>query len=162
MKYARIVDGRVDAVSLQPASGYIKVPDTVFAGDLYTNGVFTPQNTAPTPTAVNVERDRRILQGNTFALSTGKEISLRGDDTTKENLQALAFAATLRIQQGAANSITLFRDNTDYVHELTQAEVLELWSKSAEFVSTMFQAAWFLKDGPAIPQDYTDDAHWKV
>lgn len=116
----------------------------------------------PTASDVNAERDRRILQGNTVALTSGKQIALRGDDTTKENLQALAFAATLRIQQGAGSSITLFRDDTDYVHELTQAEVLELWTKSAAFVSAMFQAAWFLKDGPSIPQDYTDNKYWSA
>lgn len=112
--------------------------------------------------SVNAERDRRVLKGSTFTLTSGKSVVLCGDNTTKENLHALAFAATLRISQGAVNSITLFRDETDYVHELTQVEVLELWAKSAEFVSRTFQAAWFLKDGPSIPQDYTDDKYWSA
>lgn len=111
--------------------------------------------------AVNAERDRRIEQGKTFALSTGKQISLRGDNTTKENLQALAFAASMRVAQGQGAVITLFRDNTDYVYELTQLEIIELWSRSAEFVSKMFQAGWFIKDAPSIPKDYTADKYWK-
>ena len=44
----------------------------------------------------------------------------------------------------------------------TQTEVLELLTKSAEFVNRMFQAAWFLKYGPSIPQDYTDDKYWSA
>lgn len=139
-KYGRLVDN--------------PPPDGTY---VYRDGVWHPNGDK-----VNAERDKRILQGSTFALATGKRISLHGDNTTKENLQALAFAATLRIQQGAGNSITLFRDADDYVHELTQMEVLELWTKSAEFVSRMFQAAWFLKDGPSIPQDYTDDKYWSA
>jgi hypothetical protein len=75
-------------------------------------------------------------------------------------LQALAFAASLRIARGEQYTTTLFRDADDFVHMLTQLELIELWSKSAEFVSNMFKAAWFLKDGPSIPEDYTDDKYW--
>lgn len=114
------------------------------------------------PDSVNAERARRVLSGSTFTLDSGKAVALTGDETTKTNLQALAFAASLRIAQDAGSSITLFRDANDFVHELTQAEVLELWTKSAAFVSAMFQAAWFLKDGPSIPQDYTDNKYWSA
>jgi hypothetical protein len=139
----------INSDDLPPASEWLWSDD----GDIHA---------APIPgEAINAERDRRIEQGKTFALSTGKQISLRGDNTTKENLQALAFAASMRVAQGQGAVITLFRDNTDYVYELTQLEIIELWSRSAEFVSKMFQAGWFIKDAPSIPKDYTDDKYWK-
>jgi hypothetical protein len=160
--------GNIDCEVEHPQFGWIPFtasPDDVepHGQEVYTEALaMGPILAAPIPgEAVNAERDRRILQGKTFALSTGKQISLRGDNTTKKNLQALAFAASMRVSQDQGAVITLFRDNTDYVYELTQLEIIELWSRSAEFVSKMFQAGWFIKDAPSIPKDYADDKYWK-
>lgn len=159
MKYGLIENNIVVRCVSVPIEGYYPLPEGVdYLSELRDGVWYKPVRSEQ----INTERDRRILQGKTFTLASGKQISLQGDETTKENLQALAFAATLRIQQGAENYITLFRDATDFIHELTQTEILDLWSQSAAFVSQMFQAAWFLKDGPQIPSDYTEDIYWEL
>jgi hypothetical protein len=117
--------------------------------------------TLPLNQLVNVERDRRVLEGSTFQITGYGTVRIRGDETTTRNLQGLAFGAQLRMAQGDLSSLTPFRDEDNVVHMLTPMQVIELWSKGAAFISACFQAAWDLKDGPeGIPEDYQEDRYW--
>jgi hypothetical protein len=153
--YRATIDGTEWSIPNDPGNRFWQMVQQTIA-----DGAQVTDSTQSVPADVNAERERRVLHGSTFSLTSGKVIKLQGDDTTKTNLQALAFAASLRIARGEQDTTTLFRDADDFVHMLTQLELIELWSKSAEFVSNMFKAAWFLKDGPGIPEDYTDDKYW--
>lgn len=125
---------------------------------------WTPEDETPveplTNADVNAERDRRILEGRTFTTSAG-HIAVAGDEITTRNLQALAVSAQMRVANGEEYTTTQYRDETDTIHDLTQPEVIELWSTAASFVEANFQAAWTIKDDPnGIPDDFTDDKHW--
>lgn len=121
---------------------------------------FQPVVIPPTAEAVNRERQRRVLAGATFAIP-GASVRLTGDETTTTNLQALAFAAQLRLASGDSTTQTPFRDADNTIHQLVPAQVLQLWSAAAAWVSATFLASWTLKDNPTgIPPDYADDIHW--
>ena len=110
---------------------------------------------------VNLERDRRVRIGSTFAVAGYGSIRIGGDDTTIRNLQGLAFAAQLRLAQGDNTTLTPFRDEDNVIHQLAPAQVIDLWSKGAAFVESVFAAAWTLKDRPeGIPSDFTNDIYW--
>jgi hypothetical protein len=115
----------------------------------------------PENSDVNAERDRRVVAGRSFDVAGYGPVVIAGDETTIRNLQGLAFAAQMRLAQGDTTTITPFRDETDVIHELVPAQVIDLWAKGSAYVSALFQAAWVLKDNPeGIPLDYTEDKHW--
>lgn len=119
-----------------------------------------PAPPQPSGLDVNRERDRRVLEGKSFDVSGYGPVRIAGDDTTVRNLQALAFAAQLRLSQGITDNVTPFRDEDDVIHHLGDAQLIDLWSKGSEYVSACFQAAWTLKDGESIPDDYQEDTYW--
>lgn len=112
------------------------------------------------PHMIDAERDRRVLAGVVVTVAGYGEVSLQGRDIDVRNLHGLATAAQLRIAGGAGATVTPFRDKTNVIHELTQPQILDVWSQGAAFVSAVFQSAWALKDNPPIPADYADDIHW--
>ena len=165
-------DGRIKCEINHKAFGWIPFtasPDdapsaALFAEIVEAGGIAAyAAPTPPSPTAadVNAERDRRIIEGATFTISGYGDVRSLGRDIDKTNLQALGFAASLRIAAGDVTTITPFRDADDVVHDLTPPQVLELWSQASTYVSSVFQASWAIKDDPGgIPVDYTADAHW--
>lgn len=117
----------------------------------------------PNPSDVNRERERRIIEGRVFTLSTGQSIHVTGRDEDIRNLTNLALGAQVRIGQGDVETITDFRDETNTVFRLTPVELLELWQLATEYVSAIYRASWVLKDNPeGIPADYTSDRHWST
>ena len=120
-----------------------------------------PEPEPLTDADVNAERDRRILLGDTFALTGGPSVPISGDPVTIRNLTNLALAAQLQIAAGNGAAVTQFRDDANTIHSLTQPQVLELWQYGAAFVEAHFQAAWLIKDAEGgIPADYADDSRW--
>lgn len=109
---------------------------------------------------VNLERDRRVKQGGTFNVSGVGDIPIKGDDQTVRNLQGLAVAGQLRMSQGFTDFVTTFRDANNVIHQMTDPQIIELWSKGSSYVSQCFQASWALKDQPSIPEDYQEDTYW--
>nr|WP_296429721.1 DUF4376 domain-containing protein [Roseovarius sp. BRH_c41] len=110
---------------------------------------------------VNSERDRRVVAGATFTIAGLGDVRSLGRDVDKTNLQALGFAASLRIAGGDVTTITQFRDADDVIHDMTPPQVLSLWSQASAYVSAVFQASWAIKDDPAgIRADYTADEYW--
>lgn len=143
--------------------GTVEVPLRPSSDHHWEDGQWVRQAPSPpelTNGDVNAERDRRILEGHTFTTSAGP-IAVAGDEITTRNLQALAVLAQMRISSGEASTITQYRDETDTIHDLTQAQVIELWSYSVAFVEANFQASWAIKDDPdGIPENFTDDTYW--
>jgi len=116
--------------------------------------------TQPTGDAVNRERQYRILAGRVFPVTGTDGVWVAGDDVTMRNLQGLAFAAQLRLAQGDAGTVTPYRDESNTIHNLVPAQVVELWSLGSAYISAIYQSSWALKDGESIPADYADDKHW--
>ncbi len=125
----------------------------------------TTMTADPTPLVIthadiDRERDRRVLDGVVVTVAGYGEVSLQGRDIDMRNLHGLATAAQLRIAGGAGATVTPFRDKANVIHQLTQPQILDLWSQGAAFVSAVFQSAWALKDGGPIPADFADDGYW--
>lgn len=109
---------------------------------------------------INRERARRVENGvsvGVTGVSTTIPINGRQQDLT--NLQALAFAAQMRIAAGDTTTLTTFRDKANVNHELTPPQIMELYQKGASWVSAVYAVSWSLKDGET-PNDYDDDAYW--
>ena len=76
------------------------------------------------------------------------------------HLDAVALGAQVRITNGDVLTTTKWRDEDNVVHDLAPPQVLELWSQATGYVQAVHEAAWALKDGGSIPDDYAADAHW--
>lgn len=148
-------NGEVVERPLDPAE--MNILEAAFAG-LY-EAWLEAQRPSPSE-LVNFERDRRVRAGRAFDVSGYGSIHIRGTETDIRNLQGLAFAAQMRIAQGDTTTLTPFRDDANVIHMLTSAQVIDLWSQGAAYVTACFQAAWNLKDNPPIPDDYTEDKYW--
>lgn len=109
---------------------------------------------------VNQERTRRLAAGAIVGVTGHGDVAVQGRPQDIDNLNALALAATLRLQNGDAAHLTTFRDRDNVDHDLTPIQVIELWQKSAAHAEAIFKASWALKGGAEIPQDYTSDAYW--
>lgn len=115
----------------------------------------------PPSSDVNKHRSKLILKGSTFSLSSGKTIRIQGDQQTRENLDALALAANLRLARGVTKHVTPYRDADNVIHRLSPMEVLELWQFAASFVEAVYAASWEIKDDPnGISPDFKDDPRW--
>ncbi len=120
-----------------------------------------PAAAAPTPDDVAAERARRILAGLTITVpGHATPVRLTGDQQTRDNLQALAMAAQMRVAAGDTTTPTTWRDADNADHVLTPPQLLALWSAAAAYVGAVYAASWALKDATPIPADYADNTHW--
>lgn len=110
--------------------------------------------------AVTAERDRRIHAGAVVSVTGYGDIPLQGRPADQINLIALSDTARNLVATGVTSPVIPFRDATNATHMLTPAQMVELASKGKHTASMLYAAAWALKDGGAIPEDYADDAHW--
>lgn len=161
-KVANVIE--VDPTAIPPEFADAPVaPDGVGVGSVWNGTDYDPPAVpAITNEDVNAERDRRVEAGATFTLAGYGDVRSLGRAIDKTNLQALGFAASLRVASGDTTTITRFRDADDEVHDLTPPQVLDLWSQASGYVEAVFQASWALKDDPdGIPLDYaTNEDHW--
>jgi len=104
---------------------------------------------------VNDERARRILVGKDF-----NGIYLKGDQVNRDNLDSLAFGASLRIGLGDTQTLTKFRDSLNVDHELNPLQIVSLWQGATSYVSSLYQKSWEIKALEEFPQNYTDDSYW--
>ena len=120
-----------------------------------------PPVPSPTSDDVNAERQARLAAGFDATLSDGVTvIPLQGRDEDMRNLHGLCTAAQLRMAGGDTTTVTAFRDRDNVIHDLTPAEVVELWSIGAAWVSAVYAASWAIKDIDPIAPDYADDSRW--
>lgn len=109
---------------------------------------------------VNAERARRVLRGTTVTVPGVGPIPLQGRDEDARNLQALAFAASLRIAAGDTSTPTTFHDADNVDHQLMPLQMLALWQGAAAYVSAVYAASWAIKAVSPIPLDYVNDERW--
>ena len=115
---------------------------------------------APPRDAINDERARRIAAGATITVTGVGPIPVQGGSEHERNLSGLAQAATLRLMSGDTTTVTVFRDAANADHNLVPGQIIELWQKSAGYVSAIYQASWVIKALDPIPQDYAANARW--
>ena len=116
----------------------------------------------PTNEEVNVERERRISLGCTISIDTVGSIFVTGDAEDIRNMAGLGQGALARIVLGDTTTLVPYRDGNNDVFDLTPPQMLELWQKSAGYVSAVYQASWVLKAN-TIPVDFkTNDSYWPV
>ena len=122
----------------------------------------TPPTVEPLATAamVNAERDRRIAAGTAVEITGYGVVPLQGRIQDQTNLLGLATAATLRIAAGDVDTLTKFRDAVNLDHFLTPLQIVEMWSKGAAWISSVFEASWELKAAEPIPLDFATDTYW--
>ncbi|MCV6548554.1 MAG: DUF4376 domain-containing protein [Cohaesibacter sp.] len=108
---------------------------------------------------IDAHRAKLIAAGVAVDVTGAGVIPIKGSPNEQMVLMGLAQAALLRKQVGQ-NVHTSFRDAKNNTHNLTNDQLIELWSKGAAFVKTVMQASWTLKDSDPIPQDWADAKHW--
>ena len=109
---------------------------------------------------VNRERQARIGRGTTVDITGHGKIPLQGDYESQMNLQALAFAASMRIAAGDTETTKIFRDARNQDHALTPPQFMEMWQKGSEWIEGIYNASWAIKAMDPIPADYRADKHW--
>lgn len=118
-----------------------------------------PEPAAPTLADARAERDRRIAAGTTVAVTGIGPVPLQGRDADMRNLQGLFGIAQLRLAAGNTDTAR-FRDADNVIHDLTPAQVAELFTGGVAFVETCHDVVWGWADGPGVPADFTDPAYW--
>ncbi|MGS4945370.1 DUF4376 domain-containing protein [Meridianimarinicoccus sp. RP-17] len=118
-----------------------------------------PEPAAPTLGDARRERDRRIAAGTTVAVTGIGAIPMQGRDADMRNLQGLFGIAQLRLAAGDTDT-TRFRDADNVMHDLTPAQVVELFLGGVAFVEACHAVVWAWADGPGVPADFTDPAYW--
>lgn len=153
------------------------IPDGVVIEDVrkwaVQSGQIVPAPYEVEPWEVNQERDRRVLIGKLFDLSSygyGDQIPVAGDPTSQMNLMGLAVGVVLRVLFNDADflakvaqdpTVTEFRDAENNVHQLNSTQVAMLWLLGAVYVSQVFRASWQIKDDPnGISTDFETDPRW--
>ena len=109
---------------------------------------------------INAERDRRTSAGTTVNVTGYGDIPLQGGERDQTNLLGLVTAAQVRLAGGDTTTLTKFRDADNVDHMLTPAQIIEMWSKGAAWISANYDASWALKAMDPIPADFADDSYW--
>jgi len=113
----------------------------------------------PTSAQVNAERDRRLAAGVVVSVTGYGDVAVQGRERDVSVYTNLALRAAQKLQAGDASTFQ-FRDRDDMMHDLTPAQMVELMDKAGLAAQAIYAAAWALKDGAEIPQDYAEDKHW--
>ena len=108
---------------------------------------------------INQERENRIRVGCNVSLANVGIIYMTGSPTDIRNVAGLGQSAIVRIMTGDETTID-FRDGNNDTFTLSPQQMLELWQKSASYISAIYQVSWDLKEMDPIPVDYTDDVYW--
>lgn len=117
---------------------------------------------APGKDVVTAYAEQLIDDGVTISITGLSEaVHVDGRDKDSRNVQGLVTAAQLRISAGDTTTVTTFRDGNNVMHDLTPLQVIELWQKSAAYVSAVYAASWAIKDDEgAISAHFRNDARW--
>ncbi|MHA7852188.1 DUF4376 domain-containing protein [Roseovarius sp.] len=108
---------------------------------------------------VNAERDRRLAAGAVVTVTGYGDVAVQGRERDVSVYTNLALRAAQKLQAGDTSTFK-FRDRDDVMHDLTPAQMAELMDKAGLAAQAIYAAAWALKDGAEIPQDYAEDKHW--
>lgn len=122
-----------------------------------------PAPAAPPPSTAQVtaHAESVIEQGVTINVTGITEpVHVQGRDKDTRNVQGLVTAAQLRLGSGDTTTLTDFRDGNNITHQLLPAQVVELWQKSAAYITVVYQASWSIKADDPIAQTFRDDPRW--
>lgn len=109
---------------------------------------------------INDYREELIIEGCTVDIANVGVIAVSGRPEDIRNMAGLGQGALTRIVLGDTVTEVPFRDDNDDVYNLTPPQMLELWQKSAGYVSAIYQASWAIKEMDPIPRDYANTAYW--
>lgn len=108
---------------------------------------------------INAERERRINFGCTISVSNVGNVAIRGTNEDMRNLTNLGQLANMYILTN--QNITIpFRDDNNVIHSLNPTQMSFVWQKAVQYVSSLYQASWTMKDKKPLPQDFTNDINW--
>lgn len=162
-RYAIVANGVVENVAVSEAplsSSWIESADAA-VGDLYDGTVFSKPITVPDKQDVTDYAEELIEVGVTINVTgIAAPVYVQGRDKDTRNVQGLVTAATLRLSSGDTTTLTDFRDGNNVTHQLVPAQVVEMWQKSAAYVSAVYAASWNIKDASSIASDFQTDARW--
>lgn len=113
----------------------------------------------PSNDDVNEERERRIIVGCNVSISNVGTIYVTGSEKDIRNVAGLGQGAIVRIMNND-NTIVNFRDGNNNMYALSPQQLLELWQKSANYISLIYQNSWTIKAMSPIPQDFASDIYW--
>lgn len=108
---------------------------------------------------INIERERRIAKGCFIEVANVGNIAIRGTNEDMRNLTNLGQLSNMFILTNQNTTIP-FRDDTNTVYDLTPTQMSYVWQKAVEYVSSLYQASWNMKEMDPLPQDYTSDSYW--
>ena len=117
---------------------------------------------------VNIERDRRLRAGFTFAVR-GTPFTFDSDEASIKRITGAATLAGFAIGAGAPEGYRKWHGgSTDFawitqnneVVPLDAHEMLSLGKMAANWESRHVFMAHYLKSFPSIPLDYTEDKYW--
>lgn len=148
----------VDDVEVEMTEAEVRDTMAQWYSSFYLENAGVPYT--PSNDEVNVERERRIEIGCNVSINNVGTIYVTGRPEDIRNMAGLGQGAMARIMIGDTTTIVPYRDGYDVVYSLAPSQMLELWQKSAGYVSSVYQASWELKAN-TIPLDYkTNDAYW--
>lgn len=119
----------------------------------------------PSGSAVNAERDRRILAGSVFAVPGVGPVPLLGRPQDQSVYLALLFRAqAYRAALVTAPALTI-RDAANTNHVLTADQMIVLVTSAMNWFEAVMKVSWAMKDRTApflegIPADFADDRYW--
>ena len=112
--------------------------------------------------AVNVKRLSVITAGTDVEITGHGPVALQGRPEDQAGLQGLAFGAQLRLSMGDSTTLMDFMDRNNVSHQLTPAQMLELWQEGAAFISAIYARSWVIKDMDPATTDADDPQLWET
>lgn len=113
------------------------------------------------PDEVTTYAEDLIEQGVTISVTgLASPIYVQGRDKDTRNVQGLVTAAQLRLASGDTTTLTAFRDGNNVTHQLTPAQVVEMWQTSAGYISAVYAASWSIKEDNPISAGFRSDPRW--
>jgi len=109
---------------------------------------------------IHEERTRRIEAGTKLTLTDHpSQVHPQGRPVDRANMSDMAQLSQILIASGDTTTMIPFRDADNIDHQLTPAQIVELYMKCFEYVQAVMVASWALKDGPPVG-NVSDDANW--
>ncbi|MFG6514414.1 hypothetical protein ACGYKD_11465 [Sulfitobacter sp. TB366] len=121
---------------------------------------------APTNADVNAERDKRLHDGASFAVTgIADPIPLQGREADKSVYLAQLMRAQGMKAAGVTDPALRIRDAVNNIHWLTPDQMIELVSVGMAWFEDVMAVSWAMKDATGdfpdgIPSDLSNDAHW--
>lgn len=109
---------------------------------------------------INNHREKLIVSGCNVSIANVGTVYVTGTQEDVRNVAGLGQGAIVRIMTGDETTVD-FRDGNNNMFTLTPQQMLELWQKSAGYISAIYQSSWNIKEMDPIPTDYiSNTSYW--